>query len=93
MTVEELAKEYTEEAFNKLAELMQSDSPKMALEAATQILDRGHGKSVDRVAIQSVGAGQGRVEDMSTEQILQAMQHRIEQDEPILTVNLQKDED
>ena len=55
MTVEELAKEYTEAAFNKLAELIQSDNPKMALEASTQMLDRAWGRSVDRVAIQQVG--------------------------------------
>jgi hypothetical protein len=29
MTVEQLAKEYTEDAFNKLAELLNSDSPRI----------------------------------------------------------------
>jgi hypothetical protein len=59
MTIEELAKQYTTEAFNKLAELMQSDNPKLSMEAATQILDRGHGKSVDRIAIAQVGGQEG----------------------------------
>ena len=55
--MEELAKECTAEAFEKLANLLESDNPKMVLEAATQILDRGHGKAVDRVAIQTIGTG------------------------------------
>ena len=76
LTVEELAKEYTEDAFNKLAELLNSDNPKMVLEAATQILDRGHGKAVDRVAIQQVGEGQRSIADADPDPLIRLLESR-----------------
>ena len=76
MTVEQLAKEYTEDAFNRLAELLNSDNPKMVLEAATQILDRGHGKAVDRVAIQTIGTGQGSIADADPDTLIRLLESR-----------------
>ena len=76
LTVEELAKEYTAEAFEKLANLLESDNPKMVLEAATQILDRGHGKAVDRVAIQTIGAGQGSIADADPDTLIRLLESR-----------------
>lgn len=71
MTIENLAKEYTEEAFQKLVELMESDSPKLALEAATEVLDRGWGKSVDRVAIAQVGENRDNPAQLGLDELLQ----------------------
>ena len=76
LTVEELAKEYTAEAFEKLANLLESDNPKMVLEAATQILDRGHGKAVDRVAIQTIGTGQGSIADADPDTLIRLLESR-----------------
>ena len=76
MTVEQLAKEYTEEAFNKLAELIHSDNPKMALEAITQILDRGHGRVADRLAIQTIGTAQGNITDADPDTLLRLLESR-----------------
>ena len=75
MTVEQLAKEYTEDAFNKLAELLNSDSPKMVLEAAIQILDRGHGKAVDRVAVMTMDNTAGSTNTLSRDELENRIQH------------------
>lgn len=55
--VEELCKEHAEKAVNFLATILGDDSaaPRSRLEAASQILDRGFGKAVDRIQIQAVG--------------------------------------
>ena len=77
MTIEALAKEYTQEAFDKLVDLVSSDNPKIALEAAQEVLDRGWGRSVDRIAIAQVGVAQGRIEDADPDVLYQILQSRV----------------
>lgn len=44
-----LARKYTKEAVEKLAEWMRSDNAKASVSAAATLLDRGHGKAVQAI--------------------------------------------
>jgi hypothetical protein len=81
MTIESLAKEYTQEAFDKLVALVNSDNPKIALEAVTQVLDRGHGRSIDRLAIQTIGSGTGDISSADPETLLRVLSERTMMDD------------
>ena len=76
-SVEALAKEYTQEAFDKLIALVGSDNPKIALEAVTQVLDRGHGGVVSCVAIAQVGSTQGSLKDADMATLMGVLESRI----------------
>jgi len=91
--VEELAKTYTEEAFGKLVDLLDSDSPKVAIEAASQILDRGWGRSVDRVQIAQIDAtGATGGAALPLEELRRRAQNLLESDDDVTTgVTLEHD--
>jgi len=93
LTVEELAKTYTEEAFGKLVDLLDSDSPKVAIEAASQILDRGWGRSVDRVQIAQIDAtGATGGAALPLEELRRRAQNLLESDDDVTTgVTLEHD--
>ncbi|MFC1579025.1 hypothetical protein ACFL3Y_01400 [Pseudomonadota bacterium] len=70
MQVEDLCRELTPKAMETLQGLLDSDNEKVRLEALSQVLDRGWGKPVDRVAISQVGSTQS-VHDMSLDELMQ----------------------
>lgn len=48
--VKRLAREFTEEAMNRLAWWMRSDNPKASVSASATLLDRGWGKAAQAIA-------------------------------------------
>jgi len=78
-TVEELCKQHAEDAVQYLAELLADPSAnhKERIVAASELLDRGFGKSVDRVAIQQVGTAQGSLKDADMDTLMATLQVRI----------------
>ena len=78
LELEDLCKAMTPLAMETLEGLLTSPNEKVRLEALAQVLDRGWGRSVDRVQIQQVGNNHGDVKDMDTEAIIAAMQHSLD---------------
>ena len=78
-TVEELCKQHAEDAVAYLANLLQDPkaSAKERIVAASELLDRGYGKSVDRVAIQQVGQAQGSLKDADMATLMGVLESRI----------------
>ena len=74
MTIEQMAREYTEDALQRIVGLMGSDNDKLAMEAATQLLDRAHGAVVNRMLMATVGDNQASPQTMTMDQLLQAAQ-------------------
>jgi len=77
--VEELCKQHAEDAVAYLANLLQDSdaNPKERLVAAGELLDRGYGKAVDRVAIQQVGQAQGSLKDADMATLMGVLESRI----------------
>ena len=77
--VEELCKQHAEDAVAYLANLLQDTeaNPKERLVAAGELLDRGYGKAVDRVAIQQVGQAQGSLKDADMATLMGVLESRI----------------
>lgn len=51
--VKGLAKSYTAEAIKRLVDWMRSDNPKASVQAASALLDRGHGKPAQQIEIEA----------------------------------------
>ena len=77
--VEELCKQHAEDAVAYLANLLQDPdaNPKERLVAAGELLDRGYGKAVDRVAIQQVGQAQGSLKNADMDVLMGVLESRI----------------
>ena len=77
--VEELCKQHAEDAVAYLANLLQDPdaNPKERLVAAGELLDRGYGKAVDRVAIQQVGQAQGSLKNADIDVLMGVLESRI----------------
>ena len=77
--MEELCKQHAEDAVAYLANLLQDTeaNPKERLVAAGELLDRGYGKAVDRVAIQQVGQAQGSLKDADMATLMGVLESRI----------------
>ena len=79
LQLEDLCKELTPLAMETLEGLLGSDNEKVRLEALGQILDRGWGRSVDRVAILQVGLGaSGSASDLSLDQLMARAERMLE---------------
>jgi hypothetical protein len=78
-SIEDQFQEHTHAAIERLTAILNDDSapPATQLAAAREILDRGYGKSVDRMAIASMtGADTSKpMEELSNEELL-AIIHR-----------------
>ena len=48
--IKAIAQQYGAEAIKKLAELMRGDDPKVSVQAANALLDRGYGKPAQTIA-------------------------------------------
>lgn len=70
--IEQACKESTEDALTVLRDLLTSECEKTRLAAAREILDRGHGRPVDRQAVLQISgqSGSGNPEDMKTADLL-----------------------
>ena len=77
--MEELCKQHAEGAVAYLAELLADPkaNAKERIVAASELLDRGYGKSVDRVAIQQVGQAQGSLKDADMATLMGVLESRI----------------
>jgi hypothetical protein len=51
--VNKLAQQYTEEAIEKLADIMRNGEDREAISASKELLDRGHGKTPQAVTVQA----------------------------------------
>jgi CheY-like chemotaxis protein len=51
--VNKLAQQYTEEAIEKLADIMRNGEDRQAISASKELLDRGHGKTPQAVTVQA----------------------------------------
>lgn len=70
ISVESAARAYTQEALDTLVKHMRGDDPRISVQAANAILDRGHGKPMHSVS--------GRFEHLNLNQAhLEALQQRM----------------
>lgn len=68
--VVELARKHTKAAISRLAEWLKSDNPKASVSAAIALLERGHGKAVQRAEITGADGGPIKTEDVSARDVL-----------------------
>ena len=74
-SLEDACQAHTAAAIEFLTTTMADEQlpPSVRMEAAKQILDRGHGKAVDRLAIASVNEGSKPVQSMTRDELMQKL--------------------